>query len=106
MNSTTNSPKSISLLKTEILISGILRFGVLLCGGIMLVGITLGLRQPDLSRGLSSQTLKPLLQGKMLENPEPPPSSLKTFSEGAKTGDAGVIMALGLLCLIALPVVR
>ncbi len=96
--------KSEKLLRTELIISNLLRYGVILCGGIIALGVLLSwLNAPNLHR-FSAATLPALISGEQV-NIEVP-RSLAEFSAHLSAFDPSAIIALGLLFLIALPTVR
>jgi uncharacterized membrane protein len=93
------------LIRTEIIISLVLRYGVILCGSIISLGLLareIHLGHPDAS---SDVLIAELMRGGLLSS-FTPLHSVADFSSAIKMWEPDAIMALGLLLLIILPVAR
>jgi uncharacterized membrane protein len=91
------------LARAEILLSYLLRFGVLLCGAVIAAGLLLswvGAHSPGTQGGL----IPLLLQGRIVD--QTVPSSWAAFAAGLSALDPSTVIASGLVLLIALPVAR
>lgn len=102
-SSGTSSSKE--LFQAEFIISYVLRVGVILCASIIIFGLVLSwIDASSLSR-FSKETLPALSSGKIITGVEIPRTPGE-FSSGIINLHSDVIIALGLLLLIALPIVR
>lgn len=93
------------LLQTELLLSFILKYGVLLC--ILVISIGMGMRLLHVgSAQLSSEEMvHALVRGEMIPS-APLPVSVSEFWTGLAGLDADIITAAGLALLIGLPILR
>lgn len=90
--------------RTELIISFLLRWGLWLSATVIAVGMVTSWIAPN-SRGFSPQELARLTQSQGGEAPGVP-HHLNEWVSGLVAFDAGTIIALGIVLLIALPVVR
>ena len=97
--------KSSELLRTEKIISYVLRYGVLLCGFVIALGLTIRLAHIGTVPGSSRALISELLQGHILAGISPVHEPREILN-GLISHSADVTMAAGLLLLIALPIVR
>jgi uncharacterized membrane protein len=86
--------------RAELLIANVLRYGVLLCLCVVGVGLALRFAQPG-----NADTVAALLSG-LTPGEYHPPATVAALGAGLARLDADTVIALGLLLLIALPVVR
>ncbi len=84
------------LADSETKIAQILRIGVYLSGSIVLVGLFMGLP--------SQEQITELLSGRIIEDTVP--KSVEQFTVQLPAFDSQAIISLGLLSLIALPIIR
>ena len=92
------------LVLAERLIAYVLRYGAILCAFVIGVGILFIFFYPSQRLG-SSQVLTDLLMGRLVHAPDIP-RSVGEFSKGLSIRDSNVVIAVGLILLIALPVAR
>jgi len=100
-----SSRKDPRLLKTELLISHFLRYGVILCALVIGLGLFTRLAHVGTIPGSSRATIAILTSGGALAS-DPPAHDLPTLVRGIADHSADLTMAAGLLLLIALPIVR
>jgi uncharacterized membrane protein len=98
------TPHSKLITQTELNISYVLRYGVLISGFIILLGFIIYQIKEDHLKSYSSQVYHDLLQGKII--PDKVPHTFNAFFSGILGLEADVIMSLGLIILVLLPVVR
>ena len=96
-----NNDKPENLLRAELLIASVLRGGVLAC--LFVIGSGLALRL--IGDTSSSPAIAALLKG-LAPLDTRPPASLALLVAGALHFEADAVIALGLVMLIALPVIR
>jgi len=101
----TTLKRSEMLLKTERWIAFVLRYGVILCAGVIAYGFFLRIFQLVPRGGDSGQIIRDLTSGHIL-TAVPVSKSFSEFRVGLSQADPDVIISLGLLMLIALPVLR
>jgi uncharacterized membrane protein len=99
------SRKSEQLLKTELIISYVLRVGVIVCALVLALGLLLTWFDRGAMRDFSGATLPTLLSGQTISAAGVPRSALEFQTELAVFHPNAVI-ALGLLLLIGLPIIR
>jgi len=92
-----------ALVRAELLISYVLRYGVILCGVVIAVGLALLLLHPAAGGGPGFLAQVRHSSG---GSPEMVPTTLAAFATGLAALEPGTLISLGLLLLIALPVVR
>ena len=92
--------KSENLIRTELLISYVLRYGVLLCLAVIGVGLTARLLLPG-NAGVIHALVNGLNPGDYR-----PPSTAQDLLRGALQFQPDVVIALGLVMLISLPILR
>ena len=93
------------LILAELVISAVLRYGVLLCGGVLAIGLMLSWIRPEAASDFSGLALAVLLKGKILDRSAIPASASSLFHAlGAL--DPSAFVSLGLIFLIALPILR
>jgi uncharacterized membrane protein len=97
--------QSVTLLKTEKWIAFVLRYGVILCAVITSFGLILRVFHLVPTLGESGAIVKDLTSGVVSES-LPVPQSIAEFIAGLRSLNPDVIMSLGLLVLIALPILR
>jgi uncharacterized membrane protein len=98
---TTDKPEH--LIRTELLIAYVLRYGVLLCLFVIGVGLAARLLFPGHEMA-SSEVIRSLVQGQSLESYRPPAGG--ALLHGALAFQPDTVIALGLVMLIALPILR
>ncbi|MGZ3653255.1 MAG: DUF1634 domain-containing protein [Bdellovibrionota bacterium] len=91
-----------NLIRTELLISYVLRYGVLLCLGVIGIGLAARLA---LAPGGNAEVVRALVSG-LVPGDYHPPSSAAALFAGAWHFQPDVIIALGLVMLISLPILR
>jgi len=91
-----------NLIRTELLISYVLRYGVLLC--LFVIGIGLAARLA-LSPGGNAEVVRDLVKG-LSPGDYRPPSSASALLAGAFHFQPDIVIALGLVMLISLPIIR
>jgi len=101
--SSTAAEHAPALIRAELLISYVLRYGVILCGVVIAVGLALLLLHPA---GGSSSGFLAQVRSSAGGSPEAVPTTLAAFATGLAAFDPNTLISLGLLLLIALPVVR
>ena len=89
-----------SLVTAELTIAYVLRYGVILCGAIMLAGIVMMLLQPG------GGSLLAVVRSANPAALDLAPRSAEAFGRGLAALDPNAIIALGMVLLIALPIVR
>jgi uncharacterized membrane protein len=94
-----------SLVLTELAISYALRMGVLCCSAVFASGLILKLTRSS-TQGPSSKELLQKLTSGAESIPFFVPSSISDFMEGLRSGNSDTVIALGLILLIALPIIR
>lgn len=94
------SLKSEKLLRTELLISYVLRYGVLLCLFVIGCGLAARLLHPQ----ENAAVIGALVNGRLTDYR--PPVGVAEVLAGLRAGDADAVIALGLMLLIALPIAR
>ena len=99
------SKKSEKLIQTEIVISNLLRWGVILCGCIIALGLISSWFNAAALHRFSADTLPALVSGQAVSAIEIP-RSFAEFGAGLSAFDPSAIIALGLIFLIALPTLR
>ena len=92
--------KDARLLRTELVISYVLRYGVLLC--LFVIGV--GLAGRMLAPG-AEEVVTALLHGQTLGDYHPP-TSLAAVWAGVSIFNPDTVIAFGLILLIALPILR
>ena len=97
--------RSEALLKTEQWIAVVLRYGVILSAGIIFFGLVLRTFHLVPVESDSGQIVRDLTSGIIL-NSIPVPQSFSDFMMGLSNANPDVIISLGLLVLIALPILR
>lgn len=85
-------------------ISWVLRWGLWLSAAVLALGLMTSWFKPN-SRGFSSQEIQALMSNEAAQAPGVP-QNLPQWLEGLLAWDAGTLIALGVVLLIALPVVR
>jgi uncharacterized membrane protein len=99
-------PQADHLIRTEIVISLVLRYGVILCGLVIALGLLLHEIHASGAPGASSSAfISNLMRGEVLAG-APVPRSWQDFRAGFLSLSPDAIMAAGLLLLILLPVAR
>lgn len=93
------------LLRTELVISNVLRIGVIVCGLVISLGLILTWLNASALNQFSLDTLPTLLSGQTVSAADVPRSILE-FGSALTAFHPSAIIALGLLLLIALPIVR
>lgn len=88
-----------NLVKSELVIAQLLRYGVLLCAAIMIFGIALLLLHPG-----TDSLLAQAMQGNA--GLELAPKSFASFYEKLTVLEPNAVIALGFVLLVALPIVR
>ncbi len=96
--------KGLGLHRAEMTISLVLRWGLWLSATVIAVGMVTSWVTPN-ARGFSTQDLARLTQSQGGEAPGVP-HHLNEWAAGLAAFDAGTVIALGIVLLIALPVVR
>jgi uncharacterized membrane protein len=96
-----NHEKPPNLLRAELLIAQVLRFGVFLC--LLVIGAGLALR---LLHGESNSRVIGTLVSGLTAGDYHPPANAALLLYGAFHGNPDIVIALGLVMLIALPVIR
>lgn len=99
------SLKSNRLLKTELILSHVLRIGVIACASIIAFGVLLSWINASALHQFSAETLPALVAGKTVDAVEIP-RTLSEFSSGLYALHPNVVIALGLILLILLPIIR
>jgi len=102
MNQTNSATKQF---RTEIVISYVLRVGVILCATIIALGVLLTWTNSKSFDHFSEHTLPALTSGQVISDISFPQSAAE-FYAGLTTLNPSVIIAFGLFLLILLPVVR
>ena len=97
--------RSETLLKTEQWIAFVLRYGVILSAAIISLGLVLRVFHLAPADGDSGQIVMDLTSG-IVSKSIPVPQSLSDLMVGLNHINPDVIISLGLLVLIALPVLR
>lgn len=97
--------KSAKLLRTELYVAHLLRFGVLICGGIVIFGLCLTWLNPTALNQFARDTLPHLASGAEISNVSIPKTPAEVIS-GVSALHPNAVIALGLLLLIALPIIR
>jgi uncharacterized membrane protein len=97
------SGKSERLLRNELLISQVLRFGVILCGAV--IGLGLIGRLGGWGAGSTSGVIHTLLDGQRIAGYRPPAAPAPLL-HGLFHLDPDTWMATGLILLISLPILR
>jgi uncharacterized membrane protein len=93
------------LFSVELLISTILRYGVLVCTGIMGVGLLGRLTSFGSTSESTEQVIQTLLKGELLKEPTLP-QTVNQLTQELAGFRADAIMAVGLALLISLPMIR
>lgn len=88
------------LARAELLISYVLRYGVLLCLAVIGAGLALRMASPG-----SGPLIQVLLQGGA-PTTALPPTALSALWQGATRLDPDTVIAVGLVMLIGLPIAR
>ncbi len=91
------------LRQAEVVIAYVLRYGVLVSAFLIVVGFVLTL---IVGGGVSHESLRSLIQGQEMSQSVQPPSSFLQFKQELTQKNPEAVIALGLLCLIILPVLR
>lgn len=97
--------KTTAFLKTEFLIAQLLRYGVLLCGAIVLMGIILAWMTPHSLDQFAKETLPRLASGNEITNAAIPMTPSEVLSQ-ARDLHPNAVITLGLILLITLPILR
>jgi len=97
--------KKQELIRAELIISFLLRTGVIVCGAVIGLGLFLRLTHLGAVDQSSPQIISDLLSGGVLTSYQPV-SSLWDVLNGIADGRSDIFMTAGLLLLIALPIVR
>lgn len=93
------------LVRTELAIAFVLRFGVLLCGLIIMVGVVLTWLNPASLHTFAQDVLPRLVSGAMVDN-SGVPRRIPDLVSGLIAFHPAVVISCGLLLLILLPVTR
>ncbi|MEO5970139.1 MAG: DUF1634 domain-containing protein [Bdellovibrionia bacterium] len=101
----TKLDRSEALLVTEQWIAFVLRYGVILCALIISFGLVLRVFHLAPVAGNSEQIVRDLTSG-IVSKDIPVPRSLSEFLIGLSQASPDVFISLGLLVLIALPILR
>lgn len=94
-----------ALRRAELAIAWVLRVGVLLAATVIGLGLLLRFVRPSHEHLSSAATVAALVSGAH-DQSFAPPRTLATFTRDVAALDPDAVMALGILLLIALPVVR
>lgn len=97
--------KSDRLLRTELLISAVLRYGVLLCLVVIAAGVIGRFAHIHTEVGSSRALITELVQGHEIADFSPPQHGSELI-QGLRGFQPDVVIAVGLLLLIALPMAR
>lgn len=97
--------KSAKLLQTELIISYVLRIGVIICAFVIALGVFLTWINGSALQQFSENTLPTLLSGQTISAIEIPQSATE-FGTALVALHPNAVIAIGLLLLIALPIVR
>lgn len=99
------STKPQQLLRTELLISYVLRIGVFICSFVIAFGVIITWITPSALNQFSGSVLPSLMSGQSVDAIEIP-RSVAQFKLALIALQPNAIIALGLLLLIALPIIR
>lgn len=102
---TTPSQKPSNLLRVELIIGNLLRWGVIACALVIASGAFLSVVKPPKEGASLSTFLANLTEGKMVE-PAGVPSRIAEFFDVSAYANPYRIVSLGLVLLILLPIIR
>jgi uncharacterized membrane protein len=106
MTEPTLLPRSPALVRAELTIAYVLRYGVLLCGGILAVGLALLLLRGGAGPGSGVGLQAQLRGGDTAALARTAPRSAAALAAGLRSLNPHAIMGLGLVLLILLPIAR
>jgi uncharacterized membrane protein len=93
------------IIKIEVMISSILRLGVIICAGALSFGLILNCLNPSTSHQFNTVILSRLTKGEMLISSQAPLSISHSISKLIQLNPTTII-TLGILLLIFLPILR
>jgi uncharacterized membrane protein len=94
-----------NMLKTEMLLSQMLRSGVLFCATLISAGVAWGWLSPGNHQGITPASISSLMNGQLFSAAESP-NSIAALEQGLFSLNSNSIISLGLLALILLPILR